>query len=127
MEILSCHSNQTKEPIFIKKKKKKKKKNHKLSIPQTKDATDDTEAKSPQWLQRKCCLKVLTPDVDRRHTTYGRRRRTTAYPISSPGAFGSGELKCTDYIRNSEHPPPPPPPPHTHTHPPFAQNFWDPA
>ena len=38
-------------------------------------------------LQRRCCLRVLTTDDNER------RRRTTAYPISSPGAFGSGELK----------------------------------
>ena len=122
MGKLSCHSNQTKRAIFIKK--------HKLSIHHPKDATDEIWAKSAKWLQRRCRLKVLTNDdrrqttttttdhclsyklprslrlvaseemsfksVDeRRQTTDDRRRprRTTAYPISSPRAFGSGELK----------------------------------
>ena len=56
---LSCHSNQTKGPIFIKKKKKKKKKNSKVS------------------------LKVLTDEG----------QLPSAYPISSHGAFSSGEVK----------------------------------
>ena len=63
----------------------------------SRDATDKIWAQSALWLQRRCRLNVLT-DTDRR-----RRRRTTAYPISFPGAFGSGELKLwlmQDYSRN---------------------------
>ena len=71
IETLSCHSNQTKEPISIKTQ---------TSIPQLKDAADEIWAQLAEWLQRRCRLQVLTDD-DRR------RQR------SSPGTFGSGELK----------------------------------
>ena len=55
METLSCHSNQTKEPIFSLSK---------LSIPKPKDATDKNWAQLSQWFQRRCCLNVLTDEDD---------------------------------------------------------------
>ena len=79
METLTCHSNQTKEPISIK---------HKFQSP---------SPRMPEmkfWLQRRCRLKVLTPD--RR-----RRQRTTAYPISSPG---SGEPKQKAHDKSNNRP-----------------------
>ena len=60
MEILSCHSNQTKKNIFQKKQQKK----HKLITPQAKDATDEIWAQLAKWLQRRCRLKVLTDEDD---------------------------------------------------------------
>ena len=53
MENLSCNSNQTKEPIFIKTK-------HELSISKSKDAIDEIWALMAQWIQRRCHLKMLT-------------------------------------------------------------------
>ena len=52
--------------------------------PQPKDATDEIWTQSAQWIQGRYRLNVLMPD---------NRQRTTAHPISSPGAFISGELK----------------------------------
>ena len=40
--------------------------------------------------------------VDGRRTDDGRRTTEPAYTISSPGAFGSGELKSTKVIRHKK-------------------------
>ena len=69
METLSCHSNQTKKSIFIKKKKKKKKRKKNFLSPQPKDATDEILAQLTQWLQKRCRLKVLTDDRRQATTT----------------------------------------------------------
>ena len=50
-------------------------------------------ARLAQWLQRRCRLKVLK---DKDHIRL-RGRRTTAYPISCAGAFGSGGQECTSF------------------------------
>ena len=60
---------------------------YKPGQPHLKDATDEIWRQSAQWIQRRYRLKVLTPD--------NRQQRTTAYPISSPGTFDTGELKNT--------------------------------
>ena len=49
--------------------------------PQPKDATDEIWTQSTQWIQR---ISFQYADA---------RQQTTAHPISSPGAFRSGELK----------------------------------
>ena len=50
-------------------------------------ATDEIWTQSAQWIQRRYRLNVLTPD--------NRQQRSIPHPISSPGAFCSGELKNT--------------------------------
>ena len=49
--------------------------------------------------------------TDGRTTDDGRRTTEPAYTISSPGAFGSGELKKDTWEKNVQTTPPPPPPP----------------
>ena len=57
-----------------------------FSFPQCLDATCEIWLHLAQWFQRRSRLKVWTDDG---------RTTEASYTISSPGAFGSGELKTT--------------------------------
>ena len=86
MATLSCHSNQTWRLIFIKNTHFKSRSEWVL---QMKNLVLTDQAASEEMSFE----SVNDADADD-------GRRTNAYPISSPGAFGSSELKSVKFSRS---------------------------
>ena len=81
MGAICCHENQIFDPIWLQ--------NLTQPFPNPNDASDKISLWSARWLRKYSCLKMWT---DARTDGLTDGRRLDWYTISSPWAFGSGEL-----------------------------------